>query len=571
MIQVSIGYILYFVLQFVILYRGIWNILILSRQINGYTVTPLLILSLTNPYIYRYCTFFFVAAIILLLLPWILMFISPTRKRMNRLQRTLKAYRICRSYLLLSSSLWCGIAYLIFYLGVALYLPFLSPILKSLLFDFYIMGIMTTIVYLVMVSIFLYHVHKNHPAIKRYNINEYQHTALLYGNDAERLSTCSDLIELANLSKTMNLRLFDAQKELAALAQLWVCPVQEVLDRIRIHVYLLDTKTPEETEHASKTQLEELKEAGQYRLDVQVLFILQNEAALPVRTNQLTDCTYHVLRRPTAKELRLLCEKQCHWTINLDAPAEFRDTSELVRSFPELDLFYRELSKASPFLFEFLHYGMLVTSQQQSVMALLDYIDLLLRIMSYTVYFQHADLQTKQQILELDLIKSTYIDLAKIILRYTPKDDSDVLFIRFRIDHLMCFNKLQEIFELRFEDTYINFLGIVSLLQYVRNKTRGHGILQVENIPHVWSFVAYSALWLSYMLRITDLSIQIEDSKVMCGYKNDKQVSLDKFAFARNGHPCLAFQVFKEQIEYIDYYEGEFIRPELLSNGLIVT
>lgn len=111
--------------------------------------------------------------------------------------------------------------------------------------------------------------------------------------------------------------------------------------------------------------------------------------------------------------------------------------------------------------------------------------------------------------------------------------------------------------------------GIVTLLKEIRNKTRGHGIINKNNSGIVWNFLVCMIYFISRFLKIEDFTFEISGKDVFCGYCASI-CNVSPLILADNEMPCIPVSVtnsnkrFGAVKQYMNFFNGKYIKPDLV-------
>ena len=109
-----------------------------------------------------------------------------------------------------------------------------------------------------------------------------------------------------------------------------------------------------------------------------------------------------------------------------------------------------------------------------------------------------------------------------------------------------------------------NFLGLVDILQKIRNRTRGHGVIIGKSGMVLWEILFLYILMLVYLLQMQDFLIEVQGEEVYAGYKGEELICLSPFVIGQNEVPCILHQrKAKKGSEYINYFYGEYTIPDI--------
>lgn len=209
-------------------------------------------------------------------------------------------------------------------------------------------------------------------------------------------------------------------------------------------------------------------------------------------------------------------------------------------------------------------------SPARSVLALLDYAEMLLRLVSIYIY-QKTDHDATALYTEEDLLEGKFFPMADYIWKnktILPQELQEHIkevksvpvlympdFIRF----------LSKKMNISFTGDTISFLGLVSLIQAIRNRIVAHGVLNRENAAYAWVVLYWGTLLLNHYLVATDFVIDIQGQDCSIGYQDDL-VNVGKYIYIHNNYPCLALQQKQnKKLLYVNYFDGVQITPEIFT------
>ena len=196
-----------------------------------------------------------------------------------------------------------------------------------------------------------------------------------------------------------------------------------------------------------------------------------------------------------------------------------------------------------------------------SLMALMDHMDLLLRLALYTIYARRGMLTISRETIPDDFRQE-----AELLLIHTKPEDA--IYESLHTRRIPCkipnvLQELQEVLRAEFKGEEYSFFGMCAFLYYVRNKTRGHGSVQEDNCYLLWVLAVEISLALGQFLCLDRFRLQICEDKVMAGWDKDL-TDLTPFLIPQNGQFSIAFDASKKQkVSFIDYFGGEIIVPEI--------
>ncbi len=240
----------------------------------------------------------------------------------------------------------------------------------------------------------------------------------------------------------------------------------------------------------------------------------------------------------------------------------------------------------------------------QSIMALIDYIEIILRLSAYYYGKKEFDKTLEERIEKegpqgkkrlyhellnnntenkkrMEIIPSDLFSIGYEIWKAVKEEDplyQSIHHKSYRYSKMLqpIFNAVGDFIYANFEGYMINFLGLVRTVNHIRNKVIAHGSLQTSILYPVWCMLFYSAVALTEFLGIEDMKIDFAEGTYWVSYiGNDKKISMGNLVVNRNNYPCLAWDMqlketssgFKYSLKYINFFEGEMIKPEHFSEN----
>ena len=217
----------------------------------------------------------------------------------------------------------------------------------------------------------------------------------------------------------------------------------------------------------------------------------------------------------------------------------------------------------NPTLREFYRGIIAHTSELTSFMALMDYMDLVLRLCLYTLMAQSGDRTISRETIPDDFAQLGN-RIASMAQPNTPLWEG--VFntgVPCRLPAVLI--GMEQILYVKLEGQEFRFLGLCDLLYYIRNKTRGHGSVQ-DNVGILWAFALEASLALSRFLRLDIYSFDVRLGLLWAGWDKEEQLVLDPLAYPKAGCPIVAFDPGdrgkkQKDITYIDYFHGRLVTP----------
>lgn len=205
----------------------------------------------------------------------------------------------------------------------------------------------------------------------------------------------------------------------------------------------------------------------------------------------------------------------------------------------------------------------------RSVMALLDYLEMILRLITIYIFVQKENtLETTYN--EKNLLQGKFFPMANFIQQnraLLPEEVQKRLLVKKEIpyDMISFIRFLANKMNMTFQNCNVSFLGAVSLIQSIRNRIVAHGVLNHENAAFSWGILYWSTMLINSYLMIDNFSLIMKDNKCFIGYGTEI-VDAGRYVIEHNGCPCLALEQKQTgRILYINYFDGTQIVPEIFS------
>lgn len=218
-----------------------------------------------------------------------------------------------------------------------------------------------------------------------------------------------------------------------------------------------------------------------------------------------------------------------------------------------------------PLLREFFRFGMVNSPSTTSMMSLMDFMDMVLRLVLYTVLTQRGETEPNQ-----GTVPSTFRAMGELLTERVKPGDLIYETVRERAIPVYGVGEsavlaASRMLHCKLSGSGFSLLGLCGFLSYFRNKTRGHGSIRAEDGGIYWGFAVTAAQLLGQMLRLDAFRVCREGNQVLAGWNGDL-VALGKLALANHYPPVLAFTCLRghKRVRYIDYFNGSFLTPSLI-------
>lgn len=109
----------------------------------------------------------------------------------------------------------------------------------------------------------------------------------------------------------------------------------------------------------------------------------------------------------------------------------------------------------------------------------------------------------------------------------------------------------------------MDFGNLTRILRLLRNATRGHGFIQEDNAGVLWQLLLYYALICCKFLKLQDFRLEVSGRGVRIGYADDLTFLSDYF-IVENEVPCPLWEMKKQKRQYINYFHGAYVVPDLV-------
>jgi len=218
-------------------------------------------------------------------------------------------------------------------------------------------------------------------------------------------------------------------------------------------------------------------------------------------------------------------------------------------------------------LMDFYSSACVFETPERSIMAMLDYWELVLRLVAI-YYYKRAN---HENLPEEKLVHANFMELARIIRKNSAVDSvrhDKIKHKEYYVADLISgyINYMNSEIYIKFEGNQVSFLGLVSLVLTIRNKYIAHGALTQSNCPLIWGILYWATLILNNYLDIVDFQLEVKDGQYEIGY--DQKISASPLIIDKEGMPCIAAlqkSNKKKSYIYVNYFSGELIAPEYIS------
>lgn len=162
-----------------------------------------------------------------------------------------------------------------------------------------------------------------------------------------------------------------------------------------------------------------------------------------------------------------------------------------------------------------------------------------------------------------------YLELTEDLLEMTKECDS---FIRIQ-DEIIDINFDLECTYSWFNDKYglnikgekLNFYGMMTILQELRNRTKGHGTISQKSGKKLRKSLYYHIALLNKFLNLEEFVLEVREGEVYCGYGNDL-LPMSPYLILEDDILCVSYELRKEKREYINYFQGNYTLPQFMES-----
>jgi hypothetical protein len=226
-----------------------------------------------------------------------------------------------------------------------------------------------------------------------------------------------------------------------------------------------------------------------------------------------------------------------------------------------VDIYYN-LYKTPGFTYELFKRIIQCDSYLEGVVKVLDYIDMIGSVYYYylNAILSKYDAKIAENIGNYKGIADSVIeDLEKCEemywLKATIKDKIDINIIEDDLKYA------SHIFKLKANETNsLTFKGIFNVLQFLRNKTRGHGVIKAEQSRGVYCFLLKLCMIINRYLGVTMLKMKETENIVKIQFLGF-EASMEPYIKKTDDRYYILKEATRDNLVYIDYLHGEFMIP----------
>lgn len=225
-----------------------------------------------------------------------------------------------------------------------------------------------------------------------------------------------------------------------------------------------------------------------------------------------------------------------------------------------------EYKGGNKWLMNFYRSACVFETPERATMAMLDYWELVLRLVAIYYYKRTND----EDISDDMLVHANLMELARIIQKnaYVDKEYYEKIICKKYIipeTMMLYINYINSQLYIDFEGNQVSFLGLVSLVMTIRNKFVAHGVLTQDNCTYIWGVLYWATLILNNYMNIENFQLEEINGRYEIGY--DQKISASPLIINKDGMPCVAVMQKsdkKKSYVYVNYFSGELISPEFI-------
>ncbi|MCM1261534.1 MAG: hypothetical protein NC313_02345 [Butyrivibrio sp.] len=224
-----------------------------------------------------------------------------------------------------------------------------------------------------------------------------------------------------------------------------------------------------------------------------------------------------------------------------------------------------DISIKNSWLKDFYNSACVFQNPSRSVMALMDYWELLLRLQAI-YYYQMSETKI---ISEGELVHANFMTLGKFLVEAStvyPEHQQMLKEKEFEVPYTIhkYLDKLKDYIYIHYSGESVSFLGLISLVQILRNKIVAHGVMNDEIAPIVWGLMYWATILLNKYLFLSNFQLKEAGDTYELGFETT--VRAGEFILARDGYPCIAAiqksNKKKKSYIFVNFFDGRLIAPE---------
>lgn len=133
-----------------------------------------------------------------------------------------------------------------------------------------------------------------------------------------------------------------------------------------------------------------------------------------------------------------------------------------------------------------------------------------------------------------------------------------------------CIKKIEVCFGYKINGESYNFRGMMSLLNEIRNKTRGHGVLTEANSGAIWNFLVCEIFFLMRFIDVMDFAIYNDNGHFFTEHRGVK-CDISSLIITEGAVPCIPVNASgtrknseNRKMRYMNYFSGKYIVPDVV-------
>lgn len=273
------------------------------------------------------------------------------------------------------------------------------------------------------------------------------------------------------------------------------------------------------------------------------------------------------------KMIRWLIRNDSIINVHVDLFSSFSDKLMQYHTFHDNMIWEKWPIDGNLFVGMFMRSILLSKELYHSVMLTYDYMEFMLSLIHYYYKVKAGEvMEKKREIYDVKKHGVEILRLSKGARRGSTLRDEVVDISK---PALGLHDKLEKYYSIRvkgleqleaeklFPDYCYNFLGMIDVLQRVRNRTRGHGVIVGKSGYVLWDTLYFYCIMMMHFLDVAHFALEIRGDKVYAGYDDEELICLSPFVIGENDVPLIWHQTKgKQKVEYINYFYGEYTIPE---------
>lgn len=226
-------------------------------------------------------------------------------------------------------------------------------------------------------------------------------------------------------------------------------------------------------------------------------------------------------------------------------------------------------SRCDSYLIKLLREMLFEPSETKRVMLGFDLLDFMLRMFSLHCWMLNSEkLSSEYEIpTSFSMLSKQITDNAK----NAPEINEHLSAVYALPDiFVCCIKKIEVCFGYKIIGDSYNFRGMMSLLNEIRNKTRGHGVLTEANSGSIWNFLVCEMFFLMRSIDVMDFTIYSENGQFFTEHRGVK-CCISSLIITEDAMPCIPVSASgtrknssAKKLRYMNYFSGKYIVPDVV-------